>query len=370
VKAYQVSNKQYQSGFTIIELLIGLALAALLSAAVVRIVITNSQNIRLTDSYSKLQDSARFAMDYLAKDMRMGGYMGCINTNRASPKITYLLNTADTDYRAGLHSFTESLRAINNYGPSNTAEVTLWNSVKPAGSTMVPVQDTDVFISSSAMPTDIVLGAAHLGTTNNMSVSGPANQLSALAAGSILMLSDCSTSHIFSISGITFPTTTTATITHGTTVTNGINNTQALFTGKDYGVGSQVSLMNTTVYFIAKSNLIASTTGPSQVNSLYRMSTINGGTIEELVPYIQDMQLDYGVDTNNDGAPDIYKTAYEMSAAGNDMASTAYSVKITLTVAGEVDINPPQVGTLANDGKLRKIYTRTINIRNAGLANY
>lgn len=355
---------QQQTGFTLIELLIGLALAAMLSAAIAKIVMTNSENVKLSDSYAKIQDSARFSLDYLSKDMRMAGYMGCINTNRASPKVSYLLSTTDSAYKAGLHSFTQSIRAIDDYVASDATEVALFNSVTN-NSTLKPVTNSDVFISSSALPTDIVLGATHLATTNNMTVTGPANQLSVLAKGTILMLTDCSTAHIFSISNITFPTTTSAIITHATAVTPGIDNTIALFTPKDYGVGSQVSVMNTIVYFIAKSNLVATPVGAQQINSLYRMSTINGGAIEELVPYIQDMQLQYSVDTDGDGAPDTYKTAKQMSTDGNDMASTAYSINIQLIVAGDTNVKSSQV-----DGKLRKTYMRTVNIRNAGLAQY
>ena len=54
-----------------------------------------------------------------------------------------------------------------------------------------------------------------------------------------------------------------------------------------------------------------------------------------MVPNIDDMQLMFSVDSNNDGTPDTYMTQTEIEAAGLDMAKAAFAVRISITVADD-----------------------------------
>lgn len=347
-------NAAGNKGFTLVELLIVLALSSLLSAALFQIVLGNKQNIQLTDSYSKVQESTRYAMDYLAKDFRMAGYMGCVNNNIASSKITNMLDSDDDDYESSLHSFENVVTAIDNYDADNPDHVNAINGI-------APIEGTDVFSSSSALATDLMVESTHSAVAANFSVSGPENQRVVLAEGMILMVTDCNTAHIFSVSNNM--TANHDVVAHNKNVSNGIDNKSSAL-GINYPAGSQVLLMNTTTYFVGASAII------DGHNSLYRSSTLDGGVPEELVPFIEDMQLIYSVDTNNDRSPDIYKTAAEIAADGDDIAANVYSVNIELIVSGDVDVGAPVLNGYENDGKLRKRYARVVNIRNAGLASF
>ena len=353
-------------GFTLLELLLVLALSSVLTTAVVRIFIGNRQNVQLSESYARIQESSRYALDYLARDFRMAGYLGCVNST-VGAKITDLLSPTDADYKPAIHAFDKPIRAIDNYNPANSVHVNAFNSI--TNTTIKPVAGTDVFESSSAVSTDLISTNVQASNTNNFSLGGPANQIDVLQTGLILMLTDCNTAHIFSVSNVVKPTTTTATVTHATAVNPGINNTTA-FVGVNYPAGSQVLVMNTTLYYIGPSTVVPAKAGQPQVNSLYRVSTLNGGVPEELVPYVQDMQLLYSVDTNNDGAPDVYKTAAQIETDGDDYLASVYSVDISLIVSGNVDVNAPALAGFPDDGLLRKRYTRLVNIRNAGLGSY
>lgn len=356
------------AGFTLVELLIAMALAAMLTAGLTRVFMGSRQNIVLADTFSKIQESGRFGLNYLSRDMRMFGYMGCVNSNMTSGKITNLLNPAETaEYRPAQHSFANPIQALDNYNPSNSTHTTAFASV--TNTTITPVAGTDVIKSSSAMATDLLLSQVHPSTSNIMNVSGPANQIASLQAGMILMLTDCNTAHIFSISAINKPTTTTAVITHDQAVTPGVNNTQAAL-GINYPAGSQVLVMNTTVYYVGQSQAIPTPTGQPQINSLYRASTVNGGQSEELVPFVQDMQLLYAVDDNDDGSPDVYKTAQQITTDGDDYLDDVFAFSIELIVSGENNVGATPLPGFADDGRLRKRYTKLVNLRNAGLAKY
>ena len=92
--------------------------------------------------------------------------------------------------------------------------------------------------------------------------------------------------------------------------------------------------MDSVAYFVAPSALVTTADG-QPVNSLYRVSSADGGAPMELVPYIADMQLQYGVDTDSSGSPDTYLSAHQVQSSGLDMTSDVYSVHIELIVETE-----------------------------------
>lgn len=64
-----------QSGFTIIELMIALALGLFLVAGVVTLFMHSRQSFSQDENTARLQDEARFAMQELARDLRMASYL-------------------------------------------------------------------------------------------------------------------------------------------------------------------------------------------------------------------------------------------------------------------------------------------------------
>jgi type IV pilus assembly protein PilW len=104
--------------------------------------------------------------------------------------------------------------------------------------------------------------------------------------------------------------------------------------------------------------------------SLYRR-TLAGSTMvnEEVIPGIQDLQVQFGVDTNNDGAADRYVNA------GDVGTSRVASVKLWLLVVSEdaeigyVDSTAYSYANVSyaafNDNRRRILMTKTIQIRNS-----
>jgi len=70
-----------QSGFSIIEVMVALALSVVLAVGAITIVSNTSTGFKHTDARSRIQENARFAIELLSHDLRQSGYFGCsLNT--------------------------------------------------------------------------------------------------------------------------------------------------------------------------------------------------------------------------------------------------------------------------------------------------
>lgn len=61
------------AGFTLIELMIGLLLGLLVTAAAIGIFVSNSNTYRATESLGRIQENARVAFELMSRDIREGG---------------------------------------------------------------------------------------------------------------------------------------------------------------------------------------------------------------------------------------------------------------------------------------------------------
>lgn len=68
-----------QTGLSLIELMIGMTLGLIVLGAVLYLFAGNRANYRHQESLALVQESGRFALELLARDIRMAGYAGCGN---------------------------------------------------------------------------------------------------------------------------------------------------------------------------------------------------------------------------------------------------------------------------------------------------
>lgn len=339
-----IYNKQ--QGLSLIELLVALALAASLSTAIYQIVLSNRVNIELVESHSKVQESARLALDMMSRDLRMAGYTGCVNN---VDQIKTLLDATGSGYDAVLHDY------------SNPNIITMWakdsyqSSDGKIGNVM-PVAGSDVFFSRGATSSDLYLSANVTNSANILTLSGPKRELDlATKPGTVLMVTNCERADIFAVSA---GVSSTGAVTLATAVADGPNNSVNTI-GRSYKKGSQVLIMNSFAYFIGPSSVVKDKAGNS-VNALYKYSMLGGANAVELVPYVETLQLAYGVDTDGDKSVDSYKRADELTDLS--FSQQVKSVQISMTIAGDTDINANN-----SDGFLRKEYNRVVQIRNSYL---
>ena len=217
-------------------------------------------------------------------------------------------------------------------------------------STINWVPDTDVLVVSNG-------GDCGADLTGNMGVVNANIQVANAAscgfqAGDALLITDCQTADLFRASSVS-TSTGTITIAHATNV----NTTNRL--SRAYTANATVLRFLQTVYFIGTS---------SNGNPALFRTDLNGNT-EELVDNVSNMQITYGLDANQDGVVEAYRTADAIS----DWSSVV-NAQISLLIrsddnaigeAQSVVFDGVSINSGANpDKRLRSIFNSSVSIRN------
>ncbi len=331
-----------QRGFTLVEIMVAIALSGILAIALVQIISNNRQNVVLSESYSQVQESGRLAMELLARDFRLIGFQGCLNSIDNS-LVNSLLDTTSSGYVAAIHDFSNKVVAIDNFSDADT-----YGGV-------TPVAGSDLITSHSASSSDLTIIAQPATTSADILVSGSAASFAILNTKPIAVVSDCEVADIFAVTGFDSATGEISFSTNesdnGYSVANQ-SGTDGDLT-KQYSSGDRVWVMNTSTFFIGPSAVLPG------VNSLFKSSMLLGNSAVEMVPYINNMQLTYGIDTDSDRSVDVYKTAAQVTTDGDDLATDLGSIKIQLTIdSTSQDAGAPLIS---------RNYTRVIQLRNSKL---
>lgn len=322
-------------GFTLVELMIAITLGFIVVGAVGYLYLNSRQSFRLTDNMSRMQENARLAIETLARDVRMTGYVGCGNLQNAT--VTTIANPP-----------------VPNLSPSNA--ITGDDFVSPTSSYL------GTTITRSAGDTITVMGAFAGGVplTGNLAPSNANIQISGnpydFAKDDVLMVSGCTNADIFRATSVSSGGGT-VTLAHG----NSTNTGNRVGT---YGVDGQVFKMERYSYFIGINN--------HGKPALYRTNTVTGTATntQELVEDVADMQIEYGRDTNADGSADSYSDAAGVGTNWQQVVSARISL---LLVSPENNVVaspqtysymgvPVKAGT--SDRRLYQVLTSTIALRN------
>jgi type IV pilus assembly protein PilW len=294
-------------GFSIVELMVAMTIGLIILLATTTIFVQSKQSHTTQDSLARLQENSRFAMQFLMRDLRMAGYYGCADD------VTSVVNTLDLTTSGGEFDASNPVQGSEN--KSN------WYPLVPAGTGTAPptkmhpgtdaitirYADTDnaIDIVPPFMPN--TSAALKLGASNGLST------------GEIIMVTDCSSTSVFQITGPDEPNCTTppCTINHNTGASVPGNVTKNL--GKIYEGDAQIVKFYYAGYYIAP--------GASNQPALFRDTLVvdpatNTSKIQaqELVEGIENMQIVYGEDMSGDRIPDRYVKADTVANWRNVMA--------------------------------------------------
>ncbi|EMR4107557.1 PilW family protein [Stenotrophomonas maltophilia] len=75
----RLNRRATMTGLSLVELMIALVISLVLMLGVVQVFMASQAASRLSEGASRVQENARFALDFLERDIRMAGYMGCVN---------------------------------------------------------------------------------------------------------------------------------------------------------------------------------------------------------------------------------------------------------------------------------------------------
>lgn len=346
-----------QAGLTLVELMVATTLSLVLLAGVLVVFSANKATYQLQNGLGALQENGRYAIRQIATDLQQMGYGGCL-----SPHL---------NYRSG----GDGLRVINNTPRGETAQFAYIDAfiggefldarndqsgtVTIGGVNMMA--GTDAIEIRGPLRSNINRVTGPLTTTGGINIVGTA---SGFAEDEYLLISDCSS----------------ATIVKAGTMTEGANSTAISHSGgalaAPYLGDALVVEFTRHTYFVGVTGRTNASGQP--ITALYRyegpVATGGGGTAEELVDGVEDMQIEYALDTDADGQIEQFVPA----GVGVDL-SEAVAVRISLLLnsvegAGTEEVpytffpsGSTQILPTTGDFRLRQEYSSVVAIRNAVL---
>lgn len=256
-----------QLGLSLVELMISIALGLVLMTGVVQMFLSSKVVFSTQQGLSRIQETGRLAVDFIARDVRQAAYYGCYRPAiRGTPDLE--LRNGDMQI-GGLHGDFD----IGIMGYDSPAA--LPNVAIDLGAAIAPIDNTSILVIRSASQTGSLITAPTTPTTiqafTNQAVDG-AGCVGNLCPGAALVASDCTQGRIFTPTALAVAGNT-LTITHADLWTAPAG---------DFTRG-QVMPINTTVYFLA--------TGAGGGPSLWQR--INNGVAVELLEGVENMRITY-----------------------------------------------------------------------------
>lgn len=401
----RIQSAANAAGFGLIELMIGILIGSILLLGLGQVFSSSRAAYQTSEGLARVQENSRFAMDFLQRDLRMVGHMGCVNDvshldvsvlrgerpDLFSHFLTAAQRNAATPVWSGATYPLQFDIAVQGYEatsttPGNTFTLpadpigagvaTSWTPNLPAAlmghpGGFSPVTGSDIVVLRFFDAAKIPVTAINTGLTPTP-ITIPASYYTLVTAGSLYGLSNCGRSSVFAAS-------TSATPAGVFTVANALPNKSTFADGDPYTAQElQLYPLHSYAYYIG----LGTGGGPA----LMRLDLNSAAAPQELVDGIENLQVLYGRDQTAglpDGLVDTYWTATQVEALGGDLAADwrrVGTVRIGFiarspdraattgpspnsTVLG-VTMTPP-----AGDGRLRETYTSTVAMRNRLYSN-
>lgn len=328
------SFKQKNSGYSLIELMISVALGIVVVGAALGIFVSNRQTYVAAENVGRIQENARTAYELMTRDVREAGGMPCAT----NIPVANVLNNPTTNWWSNL---TNPVLGYENGALTGSIAGTDAIEIKSGGASTYTV--------ASHNPTSAVIS---LNTSSHD-----------LLVDDVLLICDMRQASIFQMSG---PNATNATVVHNTGTGTPGNCSKGLGfkvpidcstngTVYTYGPNSLVTKLSASRWYVGSNGRPAGCTPATTCGrSLYRqVLRNNGGTnaavAEEIAEGIRDMQILYLLP----GATTYVNAAAVPATRWREVSA----VRITYTLEGN-----DRVGT---DGQtIRRTLAHTVTLRN------
>ena len=336
-----------QAGVSLVELMVSLVLGLFLIFGAVTIYSKSRATYRTTEAVARLQETARYAFDAIEPDVRMAGYWGLSNRaayilNRASSLSGAIPTPTDNnlDDAAALINQCQNnwLVDLDQYiaGRNGSGETDLGLSTDCEAYREAWQEDTDTLTirrGAEAAPDELAVDNLYLQTSR--------------------------------IQG---------TIFFGLTKAGCIEPKDPECIPDAYSPpASETRELLTTMYYVSNESVAR-----PDVPSLRRKRLVNGAILdEEVVSGVEDMQVQFGIDTDADTNADVYVDPQDDPAAygGTIVSATIWlrvradEIEVGFTDDGEyeyADLDKTDEPELAvpNDNFRRFVVSKTIQIRN------
>lgn len=344
--------RRHQGGLSLVEIMVALLLGAVITVGIVQMFTANRTTYQVNMGQARLQENARFAMDFITASMRMAGYRGCSNR-------TSVLNVVD-----GPNNLVDQFD-MDDAIIGHTGQAGGWT---PALNSL----PDDIDVASFAPGTDVLVMRTVLDEGISFLATTPANSAQSFVSlpegcadggtcdgfgpGDVVMASDCVQTAIFVLTGTGSQGQPNATpprmlVNHNTGaggpdgLSNSVNPIEQL--GARFNEDASMFRIGSEVFFIAPG--AGTNNAGDPILALWRKRGRQAPV--ELVEGIQGLRLLYGEDTSGDRVPNRYRSIHQVGNRDN-------------IVTIRVTISATSVDAVADGDVLQRDFTKTVAIRN------
>lgn len=415
-----------QAGLSLVELMVAITLSIVLVLGLVQVFAASRASYVMAQGMARAQEGGRFAVEYLQRDARMAGHMGCVNDQShlmsSLPTFGQLFLTDRANFESlPVRTHADALRfdfALRGYEAKGTAPGdTLalpstpvagapdgdWAEALPAllrvtAAEPAPVKGSDILLIRSL--------SAESAQVNSLTVSADGSEATLLVDGAgwasmkrngeqpgLLAIADCRGATTFHVDSVREPgggANVTLTVIAG--------GGKSEFNRSAFNVRDSIdpALMQIRVYRADSLAYYAGVGGTDATPSLYRMrfTAAPGATaiqrdIEALVPGVETLQLLYGQDNSAKQTPAGVPTGYIdaqvvaskilPNATGREGWQRVGSIKLGMMIrsndpamAAQRSEAPSVLGvkvSTTDDQRYRGVYETNVALRNRLFGN-
>lgn len=124
-------ERRVQSGVSLIELMIALVIGTLLILGAIQVFAASRSAYMISEGIARVQENGRFALDFLQRDIRMAGHLGCVNDQAHYQNDPVGLQTTFVSTPAPELDFGVSIQGYEATGTAPAAATTLTISTTP-----------------------------------------------------------------------------------------------------------------------------------------------------------------------------------------------------------------------------------------------
>lgn len=334
-----------QQGFTLIEVMIAAVISLIILGGVAQVFLGNRDSYRILQASSNVQETGRFGVEFLNKDIRMAGFMGCASGNTVSltNNVDITKNSADVNNSVGNFDGTNSIigYTYDTIFPADLGNFNLTSSDVVQGTDIVFIQ------RARSCPGSDILN--HNQASAQYQIAD--NSQCQIQKNDIVLISDCANADIHGVTN-NVGSTGSVNIAHGSNLNQSpqLNNT--------YGPGSSIYKMTAMVYYVGFN--------PNNEPALFRRRLVGDSFItEELVEGVYEMDILYGVDTNGDGVANRYVSSVDVTNwQGVVTVNTTLFTRSLQDRVTEESVTYAYNGTNITDNRLQRDFRFTSTIRN------
>lgn len=336
------------AGFTLVEMMVAMTLGLIIMGTLTTIFVTNSRTRQEIEKTNQQIENGHYAAQQLLEDLRLAGYYAEFNPSSLVTPAT-MPDPSQSDAASLSAAIALPVQGYDN-GTGLPAQLAVLLTDLRTGSDVLVLRRTSTCVAGTA-------GCAAVDTSRNTYFQTTLcnKQLTVLPAASQFLIGNSTSQFYSSNSAVT-----------------GSASPPTFLARKDCVTAAALRAFYTRIYYLANNNKNGDGIPTLKLAEL----GAGGFFITPQVEGVEQLQFEYGRDTNGDGAPDLYTTAPASPAewrqvttvkvhvlARNTQVSGGFSDTRTYVLGDKSDGSENVFGPYS-DAYKRHAYSTTVRLNN------